>query len=258
MTSLLLRAARATGALLFVGSFATQPLRAQQTAPPPSARLAITRSVFDSTGVGDTSIFAPLMLPAANSYRSGSGAPGHAYWQNRADYDLRATLDTAEHTLRGAMTLRYTNNSPDTLRLRLDAGGAERLPRRLAELADLSARTRASVPAASRGATSFERIVEVTAPGKTTPLTTRVEGTMMKVDLARPLAPHGTASIRHRLALPDSRARRRPHGARRLAVRTGAVVSAHGGLRRRARLEHRAVSRAGRVLSRVRRLHARR
>src|SRR5690242_3836310 len=70
----------------------------------------------DLTGVGDTSIFAPLKLPTGNTYRSGSGNPGPKYWQQRADYDLRATLDTAAKTLHGEMTLRYTNNSPDTLR----------------------------------------------------------------------------------------------------------------------------------------------
>ena len=52
-------------------------------------------------GVGDTSIFAPLILsPAPNAYRDASGAPGPAYWQNRADYTLQATLDTTQgHSL---------------------------------------------------------------------------------------------------------------------------------------------------------------
>src|SRR4051794_31962764 len=67
-------------------------------------------------GVGDTSIFAPLTLPTGNLYRSGSGAPGPRYWQQRADYDLRGTLDTAAKGLHGELTLKYTNNSPDTLR----------------------------------------------------------------------------------------------------------------------------------------------
>src|ERR1700742_1395824 len=65
--------------------------------------------------VGDTSVFAPVVLPTANELRAGSGAPGAHYWQNRADYDLHATLDTATKTLHGEMTMRYTNNSPDTL-----------------------------------------------------------------------------------------------------------------------------------------------
>ncbi|RRA49988.1 M1 family peptidase [Acidipila sp. EB88] len=60
--------------------------------------------------------FAPLTLPdPVNSYRSANGAPGRAYWQNRADYEMHATLDTAAKTLHNDETITYTNNSPDTL-----------------------------------------------------------------------------------------------------------------------------------------------
>jgi hypothetical protein len=60
--------------------------------------------------------FAPLTLPdAANEYRTASGVPGPAYWQNRADYKLTATLDAAKKELRGTAVITYTNNSPDTL-----------------------------------------------------------------------------------------------------------------------------------------------
>jgi hypothetical protein len=55
-------------------------------------------------------------LPAPNGYRSASGAPGPLYWQQRVDYDITATLDTATHTVRGVERIAYTNNSPDTLR----------------------------------------------------------------------------------------------------------------------------------------------
>jgi hypothetical protein len=90
---------RITGLLL--GALAINSLSAQQsTAPLP---------------VADTSIFAPLPHPTANDYRSGSGRPGPRYWQNRADYDIAATLDTATRRISARMTLRYTNNSPDTL-----------------------------------------------------------------------------------------------------------------------------------------------
>src|SRR5438067_13399198 len=88
-------------------------LAAQANGP---ARPGPDRPAFDPTGVGDTSLFAPLNLPVGNMYRSGSGMPGPRYWEQRADYDLRGTLDTAAKALRGEMTLRYTNNSPDTLR----------------------------------------------------------------------------------------------------------------------------------------------
>src|SRR2546430_16211494 len=66
--------------------------------------------------VSDTSPFRRLALPAPTLIREGSGAPGPRYWQQRADYTIRASLDTATHTIAGAETIRYTNNSPDTLR----------------------------------------------------------------------------------------------------------------------------------------------
>ena len=60
--------------------------------------------------------FAPLTLPGPiNSYRSGSGAPGPAYWQNRADYEIHATIDADARTLTATEVITYTNNSPDTL-----------------------------------------------------------------------------------------------------------------------------------------------
>ena len=60
--------------------------------------------------------FAPVTLPdAPNVYRSAGGAPGTAYWQNRADYDIHADLDPAAKTLTGEETITYANNSPDTL-----------------------------------------------------------------------------------------------------------------------------------------------
>ena len=66
--------------------------------------------------VADSSIFAPLTVPSAPSTtRLATGAPGPRYWQNRADYDLHATLDPVTGTVTGSMTLRYTNHSPDML-----------------------------------------------------------------------------------------------------------------------------------------------
>ena len=62
--------------------------------------------------------FAPLDLSqAVNRYRSSNGLPGPDYWQNRANYAIRATLDTQAKALRGTERITYTNNSPDTLRV---------------------------------------------------------------------------------------------------------------------------------------------
>jgi len=61
-------------------------------------------------------LFNPLFnYQPANEFRSGSGAPGARYWQNRADYKIAATLDEADNTIVGEVEIVYTNNSPETL-----------------------------------------------------------------------------------------------------------------------------------------------
>ena len=55
------------------------------------------------------------VLPTPNSYRTGSGAPGEKYWQQRADYTINAEVDDNTQTLTGAETITYYNNSPDPL-----------------------------------------------------------------------------------------------------------------------------------------------
>src|SRR5438034_5621362 len=50
--------------------------------------------------------FRRLTLPTPNEMREGAGTPGPRYWQQRADYTIRATLDTATHTIAGSETLR--------------------------------------------------------------------------------------------------------------------------------------------------------
>src|SRR2546426_6917786 len=66
--------------------------------------------------VADTSPFRALPLPPPNRVRAASGAPGPDYWQQRADYVIRATLDTTGSLLRGTERIHYENHSPDTLR----------------------------------------------------------------------------------------------------------------------------------------------
>jgi hypothetical protein len=73
-------------------------------APPPTA------------GYDPQAAFAPLTLPGpVNRYRSGSGAPGPDYWQNRADYKITASLDATAKVLTGDEIITYTNNGPDEL-----------------------------------------------------------------------------------------------------------------------------------------------
>src|ERR1700734_2325992 len=83
---------------------AVTPLAAQTAAP------------SDSGKYDPRLTFAPLALPdPVNQYRSSNGAPGPAYWQNEADYEMHASIDTTAKVLRNTETITYTNNSPDTL-----------------------------------------------------------------------------------------------------------------------------------------------
>lgn len=55
-------------------------------------------------------------LPTPNEYRTGSGAPGKEYWQQRADYEMDIVLDDTRQTITGKETITYFNQSPDNLR----------------------------------------------------------------------------------------------------------------------------------------------
>lgn len=56
------------------------------------------------------------LLPTPNAYRTGSGAPGSAYWQQRADYVIEAEVNDKTQELTGHETITYYNHSPETLR----------------------------------------------------------------------------------------------------------------------------------------------
>ena len=138
--------------------------------------------------------------PGPNRYRDASGAPGPDYWQQRADYTVSATLDTAARTVHGTVSIRYTNNSPDTLRfvwLQLDQN-----------LYRPGSKGAATYPAESRwGVRGFEggyAITGLQVNGRGS--TGKTDDTMMRVDLDAPLAPRGgTASIgmQYSFAVPD-------------------------------------------------------
>lgn len=157
--------------------------------------------------VADTGIFSPLPLPAANLVRRQNGAPGREYWQQRADYSISVTLDTTARRLQGSVTIRYGNNSPDTLSslwLQLD----QNLFRPGSTGSLLNAASSRFGGAGFDGGYSIESIYQTPAaaprPGANRPVTgaraqlpvtTRVDDTMMEVDLATPLAPGQTTAL---------------------------------------------------------------
>src|SRR5712692_10128875 len=151
--------------------------------------------------VGDTSPFRRLTLPTPNLIREGSGMPGPRYWQQRADYTIRASLDTAAHSVSGRETIRYTNNSPDTLRyvwLQV-AQNIYREDSRGGAINPADARWAARGFQGGYTITAFDavggaagRAGRQAAPRR--PLTITVNGTLLRADLDRPLPPGGTAT----------------------------------------------------------------
>jgi Peptidase family M1 domain len=159
--------------------------------------------------------FAPLTLPdPVNSYRSSNGAPGPNYWQNEADYELHATLDTAAKQLSTVETITYTNNSPDVLpslwvqveqniyrkdsRSRIASGGGRR-----------GRRGAADAPPATPEVTSTDGYVfdsvEIEQGKQTAKAEYLISDTRMQIRLATPLAGHGgqlKIHIKYHYAIP--------------------------------------------------------
>ncbi|MFA7228555.1 MAG: M1 family metallopeptidase [Melioribacteraceae bacterium] len=65
-----------------------------------------------------TSLNIPLNIQKAfyKGTRSLDGKPGQHYWQNKAEYKIRAELNPGSRTIIGRETIKYFNNSPDTLK----------------------------------------------------------------------------------------------------------------------------------------------
>lgn len=76
------------------------------------------QSGTDSSKYDHQELFGPITWPVTgNDTRSASGKPGPHYWQNKADYQIRATLNEKpeDTTITGEVVISYTNNSPDSL-----------------------------------------------------------------------------------------------------------------------------------------------
>ncbi len=127
-----------------------------------------------------------------NQYRTGSGAPGPAYYQNEADYKMDIELDDRNQKLTGHETITYHNNSPDDLEylwVQLDQN--IRSKDAVAKLKDGNGISPVAQPGDFVSEYMKEpfdggfNITEVSANGK--PLKTVINNTMMRVDLPQPL-----------------------------------------------------------------------
>ena len=146
-------------------------------------------------------IFAPFVQEyPATATRSASGAPGGAYWQNRADYRIDARIDTRAKTLSGDEVVTYANNSPDALDqlwLQLDQN-IYRPDARAAFLSRYFGRQHTDGDVIEQ--------VGVEHDGGETPATFLVTDTRMQVRLAQPLKPGGSLKlhVRWHYAVPGA------------------------------------------------------
>ncbi len=77
----------------------------------PQSILAQSTSKYDQH-----QLFAPFFFTHnGNEYRSADGTPGPKYWQNKANYEIHATLNEQDTLLQGEVHIKYTNNSPNPL-----------------------------------------------------------------------------------------------------------------------------------------------
>ena len=138
-------------------------------------------------------------LPDPNDNRTASGGPGPKYWQQRVDYAIKASLDTAAQSISGSERVTYHNNSPDKLEylwFQLDQNiddpavsrtikDAPALPRQLSEQA-----RRFLAPEPFDGGHKITRVQLVTTRAGRVQKTDAdyvVNGTVMKVPLVTPL-----------------------------------------------------------------------
>jgi hypothetical protein len=133
------------------------------------------------------------LLPTPNSYRTGSGAPGNHYWQQRADYNINVEVDDNTQMVRGSETITYYNNSPETLRylwLQLDqnvfAGNSLGNASRTNNIIDNDAAKNFLSPYGGdfyKGGFNISHVKD----DKGSPLPYIINRTMMRVDLPAPL-----------------------------------------------------------------------
>lgn len=136
----------------------------------------------------------PDEIPTPNQYRTGSGAPGPKYWQQRADYAIEVEINDETQVLTGRETVTYHNNAPESLRylwLQLDQNLFAKN-----SIATLSTPGRVydSLPAYFLNSSNIDvsgyeggfRIKSVTdVAGQ--PLPYAINETMMRIDLPTPL-----------------------------------------------------------------------
>jgi hypothetical protein len=169
----------------------------------------------DSAGRTNQSIFRALEdWPAPNDLRTGSGAPGARYWQQKVDYRIETELDTVAHRVSGTERITYHNNSPDALDYlwiqldqnvrSLEHSRTYEMRRALPEEIDPRARRWLGVDLFD-GGHEIGRVQVAGADGRLGDAPYRINGTLMKVFLPAPVMPGATTELEidWSFAIPD-------------------------------------------------------
>ena len=153
------------------------------------------------------------VLPSPNIYRNAAGEPGHEYWQQEADYTIRVSLDEPARRISAAQTVTYKNNSPDTLRylwLQLDQNRF-----REDSIAEMTRTFTAKEPGSVNARMALKPQIRLSslrrmqsqadhdygyditrvADARGNALANTIVGTLMRIDLPRPLAPGQSTSF---------------------------------------------------------------
>ncbi len=170
---------------LFLAAYATGGPDAATPAPSPAPPQPVT---------ADRPVPYPVVIPPeferaiTAGTRSRDGSPGSRYWQQEADYAISARVEPDAKTLTGSETIRYHNNSPDTLPVlvlnvtqNFHAEGALRLE--AAEVTGGAEIERVTIDGAELGPTTGD------TPGFA------VEGTLMYILLPRAVVPGGVVEV---------------------------------------------------------------
>ena len=132
-------------------------------------------------------------IATPNNYRTASGAPGHEYYQNEANYVMDLILNDQEQKITGEETITYVNNSPDQLEylwLQLDqnkrAQNSESFIIRTGGIKSMNTRSIKQLKPDFEGGFN---ITEVKNKGGE--LDYVINHTMMRINLKKPLQPGG-------------------------------------------------------------------
>ena len=127
-----------------------------------------------------------------NVYRTASGAPGHKYYQNEADYVMNIFLNDQNQKLTGSETIKYHNNSPDQLEylwIQLDqnkrAQNSDSYKIQTGDIKSIDTRSIKNMDPEFEGGFNITSVTNSDG----SPLSYTIHQTMMRINLSKPLLP---------------------------------------------------------------------